>query len=150
MYVLSFLLPAIFGWLSSAPDAVHYHQELDIGLGFTKGYEIWVFDSGTFSLAGDGGYVNWAIGGCFSGPKTDVVFTKCWWRQLKYENMNKYAVAAIRKTGHYLISILPSFSKILDAPQYFMMLYITNTCYFWWLHFSILDIIYIYQKCIYI
>ena len=29
--------------------------QADIGLGFSRGYEIWVFDSGTFSLAGDGG-----------------------------------------------------------------------------------------------
>lgn len=27
-------------------DAVHAHYELDLLLGFTKGYEIWVFDTG--------------------------------------------------------------------------------------------------------
>jgi len=67
--------------VSLSPDAVHYHYELSlVNLGivdFTQGYEIWVFDYGTFSLAGDGGYENWAIGGCFSGPSTDVVFTQC-------------------------------------------------------------------------
>lgn len=29
-----------------SPDAVHAHYELDLLLGFTKGYEIWVFDTG--------------------------------------------------------------------------------------------------------
>ena len=71
------------GWLSSAPDAVHVHQELDIGLGFSQGYEIWVFDSGTFSRAGDGGFINWAFGGCFSENGAHVTFTKCWRRQLE-------------------------------------------------------------------
>ena len=71
-----------FGWLSSAPDAVHLHKELDIGniLGiheFTQGYEIWVFDYGTFSLAGDGEFINWAYGGCYTAQGTDVTFTQC-------------------------------------------------------------------------
>jgi hypothetical protein len=55
-------------------DATHAHYELDIGLGFTQGYEVWVFDYGTFELVGDGGYANWAIGGSFSGPSDDVTF----------------------------------------------------------------------------
>ena len=81
MYVLSFLLPAISTDVASASDAVHVHQELDLGklLGFidlTQGYEIWVFDSGTFSLAGDGGYENWAFGGCFTRADTEVNFTQ--------------------------------------------------------------------------
>jgi hypothetical protein len=60
-----------------SPDAVHRHQELDLGLGFTKGYEIWVFDSGTFSLVGDGGFENWGYGGCVSRQDYDLTFTKC-------------------------------------------------------------------------
>jgi len=60
-----------------SPDAVHLHYELDIGLGFTQGYEIWVFDYGTFSLAGDGGYENLAYEGCYSGPDINVIFTQC-------------------------------------------------------------------------
>jgi len=60
-----------------SPDAVHVHHELDIGLGFTYGYEIWVFDSGTFERAGDGGYINWAFAGCFTQQDADVTFTKC-------------------------------------------------------------------------
>ena len=90
-----------FGWLSSATDAVHVHHEIDIGniLGFyefTQGYEIWVFDSGTFSLAGDGGYENWAMGGCYSKQDSDVTFMPfqsggtCW-RGVKKMN-NYYAV----------------------------------------------------------
>jgi len=62
-----------------SPDAVHVHHELDIGLGFTYGYEIWVFDYGTFELAGDGGFINWAFGGCYSRQdgSADVTFTQC-------------------------------------------------------------------------
>jgi len=63
--------------IALSADAVHSHFELGTVLSFTKGYEIWVFDYGTFSLAGDGGYENWAIGGCFSGPRTAVIFAEC-------------------------------------------------------------------------
>ena len=51
-------------------------------MGFTKGYEIYVFDSGTFWLAGDGGYENWAYAGCHTRLSTapiatpPVIFTK--------------------------------------------------------------------------
>ncbi|EXJ60763.1 hypothetical protein A1O7_04916 [Cladophialophora yegresii CBS 114405] len=55
-------------------DATHAHVEFDIALGFTKGYEVWVFDHGTFNLVGDGGYSNWAIGGSFDGPSSEVTF----------------------------------------------------------------------------
>ena len=98
--------PFASGWLSSAPDAVHVHQELNIGLGFTQGYEIWVFDSGTFSRAGDGGFINWAFEGCFTANGADVTFTKCWRRQLK---IWMSSMRCIRKTAQYL-SILQSFS----------------------------------------
>jgi len=40
-------------------DAVHDHYELPTLLGFTKGYEIFVFTSGSFDLAGDRGPSNW-------------------------------------------------------------------------------------------
>ncbi|EME87064.1 uncharacterized protein MYCFIDRAFT_210681 [Pseudocercospora fijiensis CIRAD86] len=41
--------------------AQHQHVEFDLAapLG-TMGYEIWIFDHGTFQRAGDGGYLNWA------------------------------------------------------------------------------------------
>ena len=91
-----FSITGHFGWLSSAPDNLHVHHEVDIGsiLGydFTQGYEIWVFDSGTFSLAGDGGYENYAVNGCHSGPSGDIVFTPiqsdrtCWRGVKKFNN----------------------------------------------------------------
>lgn len=55
-------------------NSVYTHFELDIGFGLTQGYEIYVFDYGTFSLVGDGGYENWALEGCFDGPRSAVVF----------------------------------------------------------------------------
>jgi hypothetical protein len=55
-------------------SATHAHVEFDIALGFTKGYEIWVFDYGWFELAGDGGYENWAIGGSFDREDSYVTF----------------------------------------------------------------------------
>lgn len=54
--------------------ATHAHVEMDIFAGFSQGYEVWVFDYGTFELAGDGGYSNWAIGGNFDGPSSAVTF----------------------------------------------------------------------------
>ena len=44
--------------------AQHKHVEFDLEapLG-TMGYEIWIFDYGTFQRAGDGGYLNWAYNG---------------------------------------------------------------------------------------
>ena len=55
-------------------NAIHAHQECDIGLGFTFGYEIFVFEDGTFSNGGDGGYINWAFGGGFTADGNDVTF----------------------------------------------------------------------------
>jgi hypothetical protein len=41
---------------------IHMHYELPLGFaGKTQGYEIYVFDSGNFTLAGDGGWINWAF-----------------------------------------------------------------------------------------
>ncbi|KAL9620055.1 MAG: hypothetical protein Q9160_005345 [Pyrenula sp. 1 TL-2023] len=42
---------------------VHTHVEKELMLGTTQGYEIHVFDKGTFWLAGDGGYENWMTDG---------------------------------------------------------------------------------------
>ena len=54
----------------------HDHFEFDIGvLGFTKGYETYVFDSGTFTRAGDGGFVNWSFAGNFVQNDNVVVFS---------------------------------------------------------------------------
>ncbi|RDB16535.1 hypothetical protein Hypma_002708 [Hypsizygus marmoreus] len=44
-------------------DWGHSHQELDIDLGGTIGYEIYWAKSGTFTREGDGGYINWAYVG---------------------------------------------------------------------------------------
>jgi hypothetical protein len=54
----------------------HNHFELSIGiLGFTKGYETYVFDSGTFTRAGEGGFVNWSFAGNFVQNDNVVVFS---------------------------------------------------------------------------
>ena len=112
-----------FGWLSSAPDAVHVHQELDIGLGFTQGYEIWVFDSGTFSRAGDGGFINWAFGGCFTANGADVTFTQCWRRQLKIwvcGNQETFTIPINFKVFFYLFYVPQSFivaAHVCASPQ---------------------------------
>ncbi|KAK5166984.1 uncharacterized protein LTR77_007713 [Saxophila tyrrhenica] len=61
-------------------DVQHEHYQLDLDLGGTKGYEILVFDSGTFKLAGDGGFINWCYGGSFANnPDGSVTFntTNC-------------------------------------------------------------------------
>ncbi|KAJ8519983.1 hypothetical protein ONZ45_g3104 [Pleurotus djamor] len=41
-------------------DWDHRHQEFDIKLGGTIGYEIYNLKSGEFTRQGDGGYLNWA------------------------------------------------------------------------------------------
>ncbi|KAI0441460.1 hypothetical protein F4803DRAFT_414448 [Xylaria telfairii] len=45
----------------------HKHVEVNLIEFFdtTKGYEIFVFDTGTFNLAGDGGNRNWGWRGCY-------------------------------------------------------------------------------------
>lgn len=55
----------------------HYELEiLDIGLiSFTKGYETYVFDSGTFERAGDGGFINWSYLGNSVSDGDKVVFS---------------------------------------------------------------------------
>ncbi|KAF9022760.1 hypothetical protein BDZ89DRAFT_1137158 [Hymenopellis radicata] len=42
-------------------DWGHRHQELDIQIGGTIGFEIYTFRSGTFTLMGDGGFTNFAF-----------------------------------------------------------------------------------------
>ncbi|KIM73707.1 hypothetical protein PILCRDRAFT_15002 [Piloderma croceum F 1598] len=73
--ILIYHNPNSIATLSS--DAVHAHYELPLTLSFTQGYEIWVFNSGTFTLIGDGGYENWATGGCFSKEGASLIYTQC-------------------------------------------------------------------------
>ncbi|KAJ8456573.1 hypothetical protein ONZ45_g3123 [Pleurotus djamor] len=42
-------------------DWDHRHQEFDIKIGGTIGYEIYNLKSGEFNRRGDGGYLNWAF-----------------------------------------------------------------------------------------
>ncbi len=45
----------------------HIHYELDLhAFKMTVGYEIYSFDYGNFTLAGDGGYENWAFSGNYA------------------------------------------------------------------------------------
>jgi hypothetical protein len=44
----------------------HNFTELSLHcVGITKGYDIYVFDSGNFTLAGDGGFENWCLNGAY-------------------------------------------------------------------------------------
>ncbi len=44
-------------------NSAQTHVELKLVLSFTQGYDVYVFDSGTFTLKGDRGFENW----CFIG-----------------------------------------------------------------------------------
>jgi len=44
--------------------------------GITMTYQCYVFDSGPFTLKGDGGYLNWAFAGNFVRNKNEVTFSK--------------------------------------------------------------------------
>ncbi|KAF8632327.1 hypothetical protein AX17_004876 [Amanita inopinata Kibby_2008] len=44
-------------------DWGHYHEEFDIKLGGTVGYEIYWGKAGKFTRKGDGGFINWAYNG---------------------------------------------------------------------------------------
>ena len=62
-------------------STVNFHNysmnstELDLHcFGKHQGYTIYVFESGTFTLAGDGGYENWAFAGSFQQNGADVTF----------------------------------------------------------------------------
>ncbi|KAF5359387.1 hypothetical protein D9756_003622 [Leucocoprinus leucothites] len=52
-------------------DWGHQHQEFDIEIGGTIGYEIYWFRSGTFKRQGDGGFLNWAWGGAMTSTADD-------------------------------------------------------------------------------
>ncbi|KAL0960179.1 hypothetical protein HGRIS_011813 [Hohenbuehelia grisea] len=41
-------------------DWSHHHQEFDIKIGGTIGYEVYNLKAGEFFRKGDGGYLNWA------------------------------------------------------------------------------------------
>jgi hypothetical protein len=56
-------------------NAVHQHVECDLSFfSTTQGYEVEVFDSGTFTLVGDGGYLNWCFGGNYDRNGNSVTF----------------------------------------------------------------------------
>ncbi|KAF4604958.1 hypothetical protein EYR40_003741 [Pleurotus pulmonarius] len=44
-------------------DWGHKHEEFDLVIGGTVGYEIYNFRSGEFTRHGDGGFINWAFNG---------------------------------------------------------------------------------------
>ncbi|KAF9458891.1 hypothetical protein BDZ94DRAFT_1312867 [Collybia nuda] len=46
-------------------DWGHSHQEVDVQIGGTIGFEIYHLKSGKFTRVGDGGYLNWAYKGKF-------------------------------------------------------------------------------------
>ncbi|EJD44584.1 hypothetical protein AURDEDRAFT_114304, partial [Auricularia subglabra TFB-10046 SS5] len=50
-------------------DWAHTHFEIDIQLGGTIGYEVYVGGSGTFKRKGDGGYINWGWYVSVPGPE---------------------------------------------------------------------------------
>jgi hypothetical protein len=52
------------------------YVECDIHFHMTQGYEVYVFDTGTFNLAGDGGYINWAFMGNFERQGHFVQFNQ--------------------------------------------------------------------------
>jgi hypothetical protein len=62
----------------SAVDFHNYtHRFTELALhcfGKTQGYDVYVFESGTFTLAGDGGYENWAFYGSFQQSGSQVTF----------------------------------------------------------------------------
>lgn len=57
-------------------NEVHQYAEIDLAMSKRHyGLEIYVFDSGTFHRAGDGGWLNWAYGGNFHRDNpSDVTF----------------------------------------------------------------------------
>ncbi|KAK7039172.1 hypothetical protein VNI00_010076 [Paramarasmius palmivorus] len=56
-------------------DWAHRHQEFDVKLGGTIGYEIYVAKAGEFVLEGDGGFINWAFGGNFVRDDKHLTFS---------------------------------------------------------------------------
>ncbi|THV00213.1 hypothetical protein K435DRAFT_719190 [Dendrothele bispora CBS 962.96] len=52
-------------------DWSHSHQEFDIQVGGTIGYEIYAAKSGVFTRIGDGGFLNWAYKGAIINTEDD-------------------------------------------------------------------------------
>jgi hypothetical protein len=48
-------------------EAVKARKDMYLGM-HTKGFDVWVFDEGTFQLSGDGGWERWGYGGNTEGP----------------------------------------------------------------------------------
>lgn len=57
-------------------NASHEHTELRVSLGRTVGYECYVFDSGTLTKRGDGGFINWCFNGSYKRDGDHVEFYK--------------------------------------------------------------------------
>ncbi|KAK0123928.1 hypothetical protein ONS95_008918 [Cadophora gregata] len=57
-------------------DEAHNHLELPISNKRTQGYEVYVFESGSFTLQGNSGFENWAFGGSFNRDGNNVTFQK--------------------------------------------------------------------------
>jgi hypothetical protein len=58
-------------------NAVHQHVECNLSFfSTTQGYEVQIFDSGTFTLVGDGGYLNWCFGGNYNRNGNFVQFNQ--------------------------------------------------------------------------
>lgn len=78
------------------PDVgFHSHYELDLEGYFgtrTQGYEVWVFNSGTFTHAGDGGYINWAFSGSFDRNDNQVTF---------HDRKRRYSMFGLRNLWHH-------------------------------------------------
>ncbi|KAL2073098.1 hypothetical protein VTL71DRAFT_10422 [Oculimacula yallundae] len=54
----------------------HQHVELPLTAPRTQGYEIYCFDSGSFTLEGDGGFINWCFAGSYTRDGNNVNFNK--------------------------------------------------------------------------
>ncbi|KIY72583.1 hypothetical protein CYLTODRAFT_343826, partial [Cylindrobasidium torrendii FP15055 ss-10] len=52
-------------------DWYHEHFEVDIAIGGTIGYEVYVASSGTFKRNGDGGEINWGWNGVLARGAED-------------------------------------------------------------------------------
>ncbi|RDB25121.1 hypothetical protein Hypma_007626 [Hypsizygus marmoreus] len=58
-------------------DWGHSHEEFDVKLGGTVGYEVYYAREGEFWNLGDGGYLNWAYAGNYKADtKKHIIFSK--------------------------------------------------------------------------
>lgn len=55
-------------------DEIHQHEELDLGIFGTRGYEIFFCKSGDFTRFGDGGFENWCFNGNYVRDGDHVTF----------------------------------------------------------------------------